>query len=287
MVDLHLHSTCSDGQDTPEELVQIAADAGITVMALTDHDNINGIVRARRTAESLGIKLISGIEISASGNRELHILGYGVDPESQELKQFYEDNRAHRINRRDRLIELFNNAGIPLTLEKICEVNEGQSTGRPHIARALIEMGYAEDMQDAFDRYLKTPQFYCAERPKPEPEEGIAMIRRAGGAAVLAHPYLLRLGDSDFRQLLERLISCGLSGIECYYSEHTPEETAYYRRIADEYGLIYTIGSDYHGPDMKPDILPGTGRGNSLTAYAELGEEIVERLLMKIEAEHR
>lgn len=286
MVDLHLHSRCSDGQDTPEELVHIAADAGITVMALTDHDNINGIERAQRTAEKLGIDFISGIEISAQGNRELHILGYGVDPESTELKQFYEDNRTHRINRRDRLIELFNKAGIPITLEKICEVNGGQSTGRPHIARTLIEMGYAEDMQDAFDRYLKTPEFYCAERPKPTAQEGIAMIRRAGGVAVMAHPYLLRLEDKPFRELLEKLISFGLCGIECYYSEHTPEDVAYYRAVADEYGLIYTIGSDYHGPDMKPDIHIATGMNGSLIPYAGLGDEIAEKLLRCIK-EHR
>ncbi|MBQ8724887.1 MAG: PHP domain-containing protein [Oscillospiraceae bacterium] len=282
MIDLHLHSTCSDGQDTPEELVKIAVRAGISVMALTDHDTINGLMRAKNTANELGIGFISGIEISVQGGKELHILGYGVDPDSEILHQFYESNRSHRLKRRDRLIELFNNAGIPITLEKICEANNGKSTGRPHFARTLVEMGYAKSVQDAFDRYLTTPEFYCIERPKPTAQEGIAMIKKAGGISVLAHPYTLKLEDKSFRELIQKLISYGLRGIECYYSKHTPEQIRYYRSIAHEYGLISTCGSDYHGSKVKPDIMPGSGCDDSLIKACVPEKEILTELFNEI-----
>lgn len=278
MIDLHMHSTCSDGQDKPEELVKIAAAAGIKVMSLTDHDTINGLERAGNTAEMLGIEFIPGIEISSQGGRELHILGYGISHEDKGLRDFYEGNRTHRLKRRDKFIELLNYAGVPITLERICSVNDGKSTGRPHIARTLVDMGYAESVEDAFKKYLQTPEFYKFDRPKPESAESIRMIRNAGGIAVLAHPYTLNLEDKEFRQLLEKLISEGLCGIECYYSKHTAEQTLYYRKIADEYGLIFTCGSDYHGPDVKPDIKPGTGCNGSLTRENVPEDEIIKRI---------
>ena len=157
-------------------------------------------------------------------------------------------------------------------------MNNGKSSGRPHFARTLVAMGYAESVQDAFDRYLTTPEYYAIERPKPAPEEGIAMIRRAGGVAVLAHPYLLKLEDAAFRALLELLISYGLQGIECYYSKHTPEETAYYKSIAEEYSLLYTCGSDYHGVSVKPDIQLGSGCNNSLLKAGVPEESLLHQL---------
>lgn len=283
MIDLHMHSTCSDGQDKPEKLVELAVSAGIKVMALTDHDTVNGLERAQNAAERLGIDFIPGIEISSQGGRELHILGYGVDPHDKGLRDFYEGNRVHRLARRDRFIELLNKAGVPITLEEICSVNDGKSTGRPHIARTLVKMGYADSVDDAFARYLQTPEFYSMDRPKPKSADSIEMIRKAGGTAVLAHPYTLKLDDAPFRALLKSLISEGLSGIECYYSRHTSEQTAYYRGIAEEYGLLYTCGSDYHGPDVKPDIMPGTGCNGSLMKANVPEQEIIERLKSSME----
>jgi len=159
MIDLHMHSTCSDGQNKPEKLVEIAAAAGITTMALTDHDTINGLERASARASQLGIDFIPGIEIGSQGGRELHILGYGVDCNDKGLKSFYEDNRIHRITRRDKFIELLNKLGIEITAEYIADVNDGKSTGRPHIARALVNLGYAESVDEAFKKYLQTPEF--------------------------------------------------------------------------------------------------------------------------------
>lgn len=282
MIDLHTHSTCSDGQDKPEKLVELAAEAGIKVMALTDHDTINGLERAENAAEKYNIDFIPGIEIGSQGGRELHILGYGIDPCDKGLRDFYEGNRAHRLARRDRFIELLNKAGVPITLEEICRVNDGKSTGRPHIARTLVEMGYAESVDDAFSRYLQTPEFYSMDRPKPKYADSIAMIRNAGGIAVLAHPYTLQLEDSSFRELLKSLISEGLCGIECFYSKHTLEQMKYYLEIAKEYGLIYTCGSDYHGPDIKPDIVLGRGFDDSLMNADVPEQEIIEMLKSRL-----
>lgn len=282
MIDLHMHSTCSDGQDKPEKLVEIAAAAGITTMALTDHDTINGLERASARASQLGIDFIPGIEIGSQGGRELHILGYGVDCNDKGLKSFYEDNRINRITRRNKFIELLNKSGIAITAEYIADVNDGKSTGRPHIARALVNMGYAGSVDEAFKKYLQTPEFYSCDRPKPDYSVSIEMIRNAGGVAVLAHPYTLCLDDMEFRLLLKKLVMSGLCGIECYYSRHTPEQIEYYRNIADEYGLIFTCGSDYHGPDVKPDILLGRGYNDSLIKANVPEDEIIERLKEKI-----
>ncbi|MBQ8514785.1 MAG: PHP domain-containing protein [Ruminococcus sp.] len=283
MIDLHTHSRCSDGQDTPEELVSAAAAAGVTVMALTDHDTINGLPAAQTAAEKHHIKLIPGIEISVQGGRELHILGYGVRPDDEGLQAFYRENQSFRRQRRDRLLDMLNKAGIPITLEDICRVNNGKSSGRPHFARTLVELGYADSVQDAFDKYLATPSFYQIERPKPLAWEGIAMIQRAGGVAVLAHPYTLKLEEAPFRSLLEELISYGLRGIESYYSKHTPEEIACYTALAEEYGLLCTCGSDYHGAAVKPDILLGSGCQNSLLEAGVPEEEILSRLYEEME----
>ncbi len=282
MIDLHIHSKKSDGQDDPWELPAIAAEAGVTVMALTDHDNVQGIEEAKAAAEALGIEFIGGVEISTSDLPDLHILGYGISGNDSGLIKFYEENRCHRIERRDKLIELFNKNGIPITLSKIEAVNEGKSSGRPHIARTLVEMGYAESVQDAFDRYFSTPEYSCTERPKPTARMAIDMIKNAGGVPVLAHPYALELNDEDFRNLLERLISYGLKGLECFYSKHTCEEREYYLSAAKEYGLLVTVGSDYHGPDVKPDIKIGSGCNGSLFAARPMEQQILNDLRQAI-----
>lgn len=283
MIDLHTHSTCSDGQYKPERLAQLAAEAGIKVMALTDHDTINGLERAANAAKKFNIDFIPGIEIGSQGGRELHILGYGIDPCDKGLRDFYEGNRIHRLARRDRFIELLNKSGVPITLEEICRVNDGKSTGRPHIARTLVEMGYAESVNDAFSKYLQTPEFYSMDRPKPMAADSIAMIRNAGGIAVLAHPYTLHIDDEPFRKLVKSLISAGLCGIECFYSRHTTEQTKYYMGIAIEYGLIYTCGSDYHGPCIKPDIVLGKGVNGSLINANVPEDKIIEMLKDKMQ----
>ncbi len=279
MIDLHTHSRSSDGEYLPAELVRLAAAEGITVMALTDHDTISGLSEAMEEARKIGgIEVIPGIEISVQDVHQTHILGYGVDADSAELKQFYEDNRTHRLRRRERLLQLLHEEGIDITLEDILRINNGKSAGRPHFAKALTELGYTSSVQEAFDRYLETPKFHIIERPKPTAAEGIAMIRRAGGIAVLAHPYSMKLEGKALCEKIEELISYGLCGIECYYSTHTPQQMEAYCKIARRYGLICTCGSDYHGPTMKPDIMLGRGREDSLVHAHVPEEEILAAL---------
>ena len=259
MIDLHIHTTCSDGQFTPEETMRLAAEAGVTVAAVTDHDTVSGISRARQTAQQLGMTFFSGIEISVQYTRELHILGYGIDADSAALLAFCEENARNRRERTSRMLEFLHRRGVVISLEDVRRCNQGRTSGRPHFARALVELGYADSIQDA------TPAFYAeAERPKPSPEKGIAVIRQAGGVAVLAHPHQLKLEGPELEALLQQLISLGLQGIEAHYSRHTAEQTRLYLQLAEKYGLLVTSGSDFHGPSVKPDIQLGSGVAGSL-----------------------
>ena len=282
MIDLHIHTTCSDGQFTPEETMRLAAEAGVTVAAVTDHDTVSGIARARQTAQQLGMTFFSGIEISVQYTRELHILGYGVDADSAALLAFCEENARNRRERTSRMLEFLHRRGVVISLEDVRRCNQGRTSGRPHFARALVELGYADSIQDAFEKYLATPAFYAeAERPKPSPEKGIAVIRQAGGVAVLAHPHQLKLEAPELEALLQQLISLGLQGIEAHYSRHTAEQTRLYLQLAEKYGLLVTSGSDFHGPSVKPDIQLGSGVAGSLCVE---DEEIPRRLEQAIAA---
>lgn len=265
MIDLHVHTNCSDGQFSPAETVRLAAKSGVTAMAVTDHDTASGIPEAMQTAAEYGMTFFPGIEISVQGEKELHILGYGIQPKHTALLEFCRGHAEKRRARSQRLIAYLNGLGVSLTLEEVCACNGGRSSGRPHFARALVEKGFACSVQDAFDRYLTTPEYYASvERPKPSPKKAIGIIREAGGIAVLAHPHQLKLSDAALESLLISLKDDGLSGIEAYYSLHTAEQTALYLQLAEKHGLLVTCGSDFHGPAVKPDIQLGTGLFGSL-----------------------
>ena len=265
MIDLHIHTTYSDGQYAPAETLQLAKQSGVTVAAITDHDTVSGLGEAETAARELGLQFFPGIEISVQNRTELHILGYGIDRTNQALHRFCQDHAKERQERSTRLLAYLEKCGAPVTLEEVRQYNHGKTSGRPHFARALVEKGYASSIQDAFDRYLTTPEFYAhVERPKPTPEEGIAVIRQAGGVAVLAHPPQLRLENAELDALVGKLCAQGLQGIEAYYSRHTPEQTRFYLQLAEKHHLLVTCGSEFHGPQIKPEILPGTGIRNSL-----------------------
>jgi predicted metal-dependent phosphoesterase TrpH len=264
MVDLHIHTTASDGQYSPAQIVLMAKNAGLTMIAITDHDTIAGIEEGREAVRGSGIKFIGGIEISVQCNRELHILGYKVDPKNPALLSLCEGFAEGRRERGPRISEYLRGYGIHIDLEQAQKHTGGELLGRPHFARALVDAGYVETIREAFDRYLGIPAFDKVERPKPPPGEGIKVITGAGGLAVLAHPKQLKLSDADLEKLLCELIQHGLGGIECYYSTHTPRQTEFYLYLAQKYGLAVTGGSDFHGENVKPEILPGTGINGSL-----------------------
>lgn len=277
-MDLHTHTTCSDGQYTPEELVQRAGKLGIRALAITDHDAISGTERGRTAAKVFPeLEIFSGIEISAKENPQLHILGYGIDGSHADLQDYIEKNKQLRQGRRERMLSFLQEKGVSLTLEEVMAANDGRSSGRPHFAKAMLEKGIVSSIDEAFDRYLATPEYLQrVERPKPTAVESIQLIRKAGGVAVLAHPAKLKLEPSAFLELLSILCQAGLQGIEAYYSTHHKEEMTWYNEIAKQYGLFCTCGSDFHGEIIKPKIALGTGKEGSLLLPEELEQEIFQ-----------
>ena len=265
MIDLHIHTSASDGQFSPAETVDLAWKAGVTALSVTDHDTTDGVAEASLAAHQYAMHFFTGIEISVQGEDELHILGYGIDPQHPALQKFCREQKKNREARTARLLCYLADAGVPITLEEVRQCNQGNASGRPHFARTLVQKGYVASVQEAFDRYLATPAFYQkVERPKPSPEEGISVLCQSGGVAVLAHPYLLHLNSDQLEALFVHLKACGLAGIEVYYSRHTPEQTRLYLRLAKKYDLFFTCGSDFHGPAIKPEIFLGTGINGNL-----------------------
>lgn len=263
-IDLHSHTTASDGSDAPEALVQLASERGLAAIAVTDHDTVGGVAEALDAGATYGVEVIPGVEISAAppddvDDRDgvLHILGYLVDPENPALGEALGWMRDMRRERNPEIIKKLNALGVNVTLADAQRYAQGGQVGRPHIAQAVVAAGGAADVQDAFNRYLRTGGPAAVEKAKLPADRSIAVIRAAGGVAVMAHPYQAKLGDGEeLEHLVEELVALGLGGIECWYSRHKPEQTARYRELADRFGLVATGGSDYHGT-TKPNIALG------------------------------
>lgn len=256
--DLHLHSTASDGSDAPALVVRRAAEAGFAVMALADHDTMDGVAEAMAEAERVGIECIPAVEYSTlDGEREIHVLGYGLDPDDPVLKKELRRLALGRFNRAQLMVELLNDAGIGITWARVQELAGDENVGRPHVARAMQEAGYIKEIKDAF-----TPEWIASggkcyvERVKLSPEESIAQIRAAGGVAVLAHPGRFRSDDDTIGdEVIERYIDAGLEGIEVFYARHTDAMVGHYRAMAERLGLVMTGGSDDHGSNAEVGLL--------------------------------
>lgn len=247
--DLHTHTRASDGMNRPAENVKLAKEKGLTGLAITDHDTVAGIKEALLAGQELGIEVIPGVEISTRvGDKDIHVLGYFLNPDDEILLQRLISLRNIRDARNACIIENLRKLEIDITLEDVKKglgraLRPDESLGRPHIADALVRMGAAADFRDAFDRYLAEGKPGYATLPRISPEEAIIWIREAGGVPVLAHPGLY--GDDDL--VLDILVKGKPSGIEVYHSDHGPAEEQRYLAIAREHGLIPTGGSDYHG----------------------------------------
>ncbi|MDR3240361.1 MAG: PHP domain-containing protein [Clostridiales bacterium] len=277
MIDLHMHSTESDGQYKPSELVLMAKKKNLSYIALTDHDTIAGLYECELYARENGIRFLRGIEISVKGNRELHILGYGVDPESQSLLMLCDEFVKQRGLRAQRILDYLDAKGVHITLEQVMRHSSSGSVGRPHVAQALVEVRAVTTVREAFELYLGTPEFDKIERPKPEPGKGISAILNSGGIAILAHPALLKIDNATLEKLVYQLVvDAGLGGIECYYSTHTKEQTEYYLSLAKKFGLVVSGGSDFHGEKVKANIALGTGCDGMLS----ITEDMVSRELL-------
>lgn len=255
IADLHTHSTASDGQYSPAKLVRLAKDRGIEVLALTDHDTLDGVEAAVKTGEALGLPILRGVELRAAEYENLHILGYGVTPGAAKLTELCGKFKAARNERKLRIIEYLREKGCELTLDEVEEIAGGGIIGRPHFAQAMVRRGYVESNREAFDRYLDTAEYHeKVKRFKAPAWVCLEAIKAAGGKASFAHPYQVGLGDEALEALVIQLKDCGLDAIECYYPRHTPEQTALYLRLAEKYSLHITGGSDFHGERVKPDI---------------------------------
>ena len=253
-VDLHCHSTASDGLRSPASLVAYAADRGLSVIGLCDHDSTRGIAEAVKTGQRLGVEVISGVELSSEiEGLQAHILGYFIDPASESLQREFAWMNATRQARIQHICANLNAAGIPIDPDDVLALSDGGTVGRPHVARVLVANGYAESVTDAFDRFLTRGKPGYALSEKITPENAIAAIERAGGVAVLAHPW----STKNPRAAVERLARSGLSGVECYYGEYEPQVQNDLVALAREFGLLTTGGSDYHGEGVKSVDLGG------------------------------
>ncbi|MDP3182098.1 MAG: PHP domain-containing protein [Desulfobaccales bacterium] len=255
LIDLHVHSTASDGSYSPEEVVRLAAARGLRAISLTDHDTIDGVAEAAAAGEALGVEVIPGVEISARfPGGSMHILGYFVDYHSGLLDARLAVLKKSRADRNPRIVAKLNALGAKITMEQVEKISGGGQVGRPHIARALLEHGYVRDIQEAFDRYLRNGGPAHVSKFRFPPDEAINMIREAQGIPVLSHPFTLGLGSAyALKNLLQDLKKLGLAGLEVYYPEHTPEQEARYLKLARELDLLITGGSDFHGAN-KPEV---------------------------------
>lgn len=261
-LDLHLHTTHSDGSCTPTEVVGLAHQARVTALAITDHDITSGISEAIAAGEQYGIEIIPGVEISSiMEGSELHILGYFLDWQDTLLNERFKSLRDSRHRRNPQIIDRLQSLGIAITYDEVCALAGSDSVGRPHIARALMNKGVVTSAKEAFDRFLGDGKLAYVPRELPSPAEAIHWIKAARGLAVLAHPTWVKLTDQTLAALVRQLKANGLDGVEVYYSTHAARQTREYLSLAQQLGLLVTGGSDFHGL-TKPDIEVGIGKGS-------------------------
>ena len=263
-VDLHTHTTASDGDLYPADLVRYAAENHIKILAVTDHDTVDGLDEACEAAIHHGIEFVPGMEVSAKSKNELHILGYYIEKDLPEFQSGLALLREYRESREKITIDYLNRNNIDITAEEVKKVTKGHIIGRPHMAEVMIEKGYVNTKKEAFDRYIGTPEYMNLERPKTTVGESLDIIISGRGVPVLAHPHSLKQNYSELDKTLEQLKGMGLKGVECFYNSYSHEETANYLSLALKHGLLPTGGSDYHGLATKPDVNIGTGKNHML-----------------------
>lgn len=267
MVDLHVHTSASDGGHAPEQVVLLAREAGLHAVAITDHDTTDGLPAALEAARQMELQLVPGIELSTQWNeQEVHILGYFIDPSNSRLLEVLSSRQEGRYRRGRRILEKLASLGMPVEWEEVlAKAGDAASLGRPHIAEVMIDKGYVASVDEAFTRFLGAGAPAYVPRTKFSPQEAIDLVLAAGGAPVLAHPGLI----TD-PAILERLLQEGkLKGLEVYYPEHDEETTRKLAGLCRQLGLIATGGSDFHG-------LPGDGRAPLGTCA--VSEEVIAAL---------
>jgi hypothetical protein len=273
-VDLHIHSTASDGSLSPVEIIETAEQVGLRAIAITDHDTLEGSVEALRHPHSCGVEVLPGIEMSVSvDSGTMHILGYLIRLDDVSLRQTLKVVQEARANRNQQILERLRGLGIDINHDEVLEASGGGQIGRPHIAQVLVHKEVVQSIDEAFNKFLKKGRPSYVERYRLLPVEAIQAILRAGGVPVLAHPFTLNTKtEGDLDRVLAELKQAGLKGVEVYNPGHGPELTARYERLAHRHGLLITGGTDFHGT-VTPGIHMGIGRGDLRVPY-QLVEEL-------------
>lgn len=261
-IDLHVHTTASDGTETPREVVERAATSGLRAIAITDHDTVLGCREAMEAGRELGVEVVPGIEFGTKFGIAVHMLGYYMDLDSPVLEAMTRSIVEDRDQRNEKTVQLMRENGMDVSYAQLKE-RFGEVIGRPHFAHILMENGLAESVPDAFSRLLGKGMKYHQYRHTLEIHEVIECIVNSGGVAVLAHPFQYKKNDAELRELIEHCLKFGLKGMECRYSGYDAQQVAYLEALADEYGLIKTGGSDFHG-ENKPRIEIGCGIDQNL-----------------------
>ena len=253
--DLHTHTTISDGSFTPSELVQKAIREGLKVIAISDHDNINGIEKAKKVAENSGLKVIAGVELSVEYSPgTMHICGYFIDVKNDYLNKQLEFLQEARRTRNPKIVEKLQQSGFKITMEEVEKKSGGKQVGRPHFATILYEKAYVTTKQEAFDKYLDKSASCYVNKTRLTLEESIKCIREAGGVPILAHPIELKLENKDeYRKMFQALKEKGILGVEAFTSRHLIEQNQFFFELAKEMDFLVTGGSDFHGTN-KPDV---------------------------------
>lgn len=255
MIDLHAHTTASDGQHAPSELVRRAHAAGVTTLAVTDHDTLAGISEAQEAGTRLGVEIVVGIEVSTVlGAHDIHILGHFVRPTDEPLARFIARQGGERRRRMEGMVQRMNELGYPVGMHHVEAIAQSENFCRPHLARALVDLGYCTSTQDAFSRFLSDegPAYVAQERI--DARETIALLHAAGGTASLAHP----AADGMDRYQIAQLRDLGMDGLEVFHTDHNPSVREKYLKIAAELDLVATAGSDFHGEAVSPNARLGT-----------------------------
>ncbi len=270
LIDLHIHSLCSDGTVSPEGLASMAKKHGISVVSLTDHDTVEGIPAFLRSCRKVGVRALSGVELSAEFPSTMHILGYAFDHCNGDLLRELEALRKYRDERNTAIVDRLNSIGVKISIDDVLYESQGDVVARPHVARAIIRKGFAYSVRDCFERYLKRGAPAYVPRRRLSPERCVSLIRQAGGVAVLAHPIQTTQDMEELRDILTDLKKMGLWGLECLSRHHEADQIYQYMRMASELGLHCTAGSDYHGAN-RVGVSMGIPVAEDLLPWARLG----------------
>ena len=272
-IDLHAHTTASDGSLSPTELVTQASQLGLAALAVTDHDTVGGLAESQEAAQAIGLELVPGVELSVEDSKgRFHLLGYGFDTQNPELAEKLAALRVARAERNQQMAEKMAELGLPVTMDDVrAEAGEdAEVIARPHFAQAMIKHGVVSSVQEAFDRYLAAGKPLYQPKEVLTPREAIALLHRAGGVAVMAHPGLIPLSASNLAARVESLTQDdGMDGLEAYYSQHSPADTERFLALAARLGLLVTGGSDFHGTP-KPHVPLGVVHGGGPASYSLL-----------------